>query len=52
MLEDRRQDSFLAKEMESKFADVSFTLGFTADLLEQKLLTAHVIDLCLCLSHL
>jgi len=50
--EDRRQDDFLAIEMGSKFGDTSFVLGFTADLPEQELLTAHVICLCLCLSSL
>lgn len=50
IFEDRRQDGFLAREMGSKFSDMSFFFGFTADLLEEELLTTHVICLFLCLS--
>lgn len=48
IFEGRRQDGFLAMEVGSRFEDRSFILGFSADLLEQKLLTAHVICPCLC----
>lgn len=50
IFEERRQGSFLAMEMGSKFG-MSFILGFTADLLEQELLTAHITCLYLCLSY-
>lgn len=45
-----KKNGFLTMEMGSKFGNRSFVLGFTADLLEQKLFTTHVICLCLCLS--
>lgn len=42
------EEGFLAMETGSKFGNRSFVLDFTADLLEQKLLTTYVICLCLC----
>lgn len=51
IFENRRQDGFLAMKVGSKFSDRNFILGFTAVLLEQELLSSHVICLCLCSVH-
>lgn len=48
VFEGRRQDGFLAMQVGSRFEDRSFIFGFSADLLELKLLTAQVICPCLC----
>lgn len=51
IFENRRQDGFLAMEVGSKFSDRNFSLGFTAVLLEQGLLSSHLICLCFCSVH-